>query len=97
MVAAHPALKERHDAVTTGDGVAKSLTMGADAVAIGQGVLFALGYNSQTYVQKGQALSAVDDYHKLGTVAGRCHLLPHGQVPGRRDDAGRDPGEPPRT
>jgi glutamate synthase domain-containing protein 2 len=55
--------------------------MGADAVAIGQGVLFALGCNSQTYVQKGQHISAVDDYHKLGTVAGRCHHCHTGKCP----------------
>ncbi len=67
--------------IRTGADVAKALAMGADAVAIGQGVLFALGCNSQTYVQKGQHLSAVDDYHKLGTVAGRCHHCHTGKCP----------------
>jgi glutamate synthase domain-containing protein 2 len=67
--------------IRTGADVAKALAMGADAVAIGQGVLFALGCNSQTYVQKGQHISAVDDYHKLGTVAGRCHHCHTGKCP----------------
>jgi glutamate synthase domain-containing protein 2 len=67
--------------IRTGADVAKALAMGADAVAIGQGVLFALGCNSQTYVQKGQHLSAVDDYRKLGTVAGRCHHCHTGKCP----------------
>jgi len=67
--------------IRTGADVAKALAMGADAVAIGQGALFALGCNSQTYVQKGQHISAVDDYHKLGTVAGRCHHCHTGKCP----------------
>jgi glutamate synthase domain-containing protein 2 len=67
--------------IRTGADDAKAMAMGADAVAIGQGVLFALGCNSQTYVQKGQHISAVDDYHKLGTVAGRCHHCHTGKCP----------------
>jgi len=67
--------------IRTGADVAKALAMGADAVAIGQGVLFALGCNSQTYVQQGQHLSALDDYRKLGTAAGRCHHCHTGKCP----------------
>jgi methylamine---glutamate N-methyltransferase subunit C len=67
--------------IRTGADVAKALAMGADAVAIGQGVLFALGCNSQTYVQKGQHISAFDDYHKIGTVPGRCHHCHTGKCP----------------
>ncbi len=67
--------------IRTGADVAKALAMGADAVSIGQGVLFALGCNSQTYVQKGQHVSAVADYHKLGTAAGACHHCHTGRCP----------------
>ncbi|HEX9179913.1 MAG TPA: FMN-binding glutamate synthase family protein, partial [Burkholderiales bacterium] len=35
--------------IRTGADVAKALAMGADAVAIGQGILFALGCNHETY------------------------------------------------
>jgi hypothetical protein len=42
--------------------VAKALAMGADAVAIGQGVLVALGCNSDTYIRDGRHVSARDDY-----------------------------------
>jgi glutamate synthase domain-containing protein 2 len=67
--------------IRTGADVAKALAMGADAVSIGQGVLFALGCNSQTYIQKGQHISAVADYHKLGTAAGACHHCHTGRCP----------------
>ena len=43
--------------IRTGADVAKALAMGADAVSIGQGVLIALGCNSETYVQNGAASS----------------------------------------
>jgi tRNA-dihydrouridine synthase len=39
--------------IRTGADVAKALAMGADAVAIGQGVLVALGCNGETYFQNG--------------------------------------------
>ena len=41
--------------IRTGADVAKALAMGADAVAIGQGVLMALGCNSDSYIAGGQA------------------------------------------
>jgi methylamine---glutamate N-methyltransferase subunit C len=40
--------------IRSGADVAKALAMGADAVAIGQGVLVALGCNSESYVAGGQ-------------------------------------------
>jgi len=67
--------------IRTGADVAKALAMGADAVAIGQGVLMALGCNSATYIQNGQHVSAVSDYHKLGTAPGTCHHCHTGRCP----------------
>src|SRR5580693_5549106 len=67
--------------IRTGADVAKALALGADAVSIGQGVLVALGCNSDTYVQHGQHLSATADYHKLGTAPGFCHHCQTGKCP----------------
>jgi len=67
--------------IRSGADVAKALAMGADAVAIGQGVLMALGCNSESYVQKGRHLSAVDDYRKLKTAPGYCHHCHTGRCP----------------
>jgi methylamine---glutamate N-methyltransferase subunit C len=67
--------------IRTGADVAKALALGADAVSIGQGVLMALGCNSETYVQDGVQHSAVDDYHHLGTAPGYCHHCHTGQCP----------------
>ncbi|HEV7444513.1 MAG TPA: glutamate synthase-related protein, partial [Steroidobacteraceae bacterium] len=64
-----------------GADVAKALALGADAVSIGQGVLVALGCNSNSYVQDGEQVSAAADYHKLGTAAGFCHHCQTGQCP----------------
>ena len=51
--------------IRTGADVAKALAMGADAVSIGQGVLIALGCNSETYVQERPAhVGARDDYQR---------------------------------
>jgi methylamine---glutamate N-methyltransferase subunit C len=55
--------------------------MGADAVAIGQGVLVALGCNSDTYVADGKHLSAVEGYTALGTSPGFCHHCHTGKCP----------------
>ena len=43
--------------VRTGADVAKALALGADAVSIGQGILMALGCNSDSYVQGGKHYS----------------------------------------
>lgn len=37
--------------IRTGADVAKALAMGADAVSLGQGILIALGCNSETYTR----------------------------------------------
>src|SRR5215471_19036233 len=65
--------------IRTGADVAKALAMGADAVSIGQGTLFALGCNNETYFQNGQQHSAVADYERLGTRPGYCHHCHTGQ------------------
>jgi glutamate synthase domain-containing protein 2 len=67
--------------IRTGADVAKALALGADAVAIGQGVLMALGCNRDTYQQGGQVLSAEADYAALGTQAGYCHHCHTGKCP----------------
>jgi methylamine---glutamate N-methyltransferase subunit C len=67
--------------IRTGADVAKALALGADAVSVGQGVLIALGCNSDSYVQRGQHLSAAGDYHKLGTAPGYCHHCQTGRCP----------------
>jgi glutamate synthase domain-containing protein 2 len=67
--------------IRTGADVAKALALGADAVSIGQGVLVALGCNSDSYIQDGQHVSAAADYHKLGTAAGFCHHCQTGRCP----------------
>jgi len=67
--------------IRTGADVAKAIAMGADAVSIGQGVLVALGCNSETYLQGDRQISAVADYHRLGTAPGFCHHCHTGQCP----------------
>jgi glutamate synthase domain-containing protein 2 len=67
--------------IRTGADVAKAMAMGADAVAIGQGILFALGCNSESYIQNGEHLSALDDYAALGTEAGFRHHCHTGRCP----------------
>jgi glutamate synthase domain-containing protein 2 len=67
--------------IRTGADVGKALAMGADAVAIGQGILIALGCNSQTYIQNGTHHSALDDYAALGTAPGYCHHCHTGKCP----------------
>jgi glutamate synthase domain-containing protein 2 len=67
--------------IRTGADVAKALALGADAVSVGQGVLVALGCNSPSFVQRGQHISAVADYHKLGTAPGYCHHCQSGRCP----------------
>ncbi|BFG75843.1 FMN-binding glutamate synthase family protein [Paraburkholderia terrae] len=67
--------------IRSGADVAKALAMGADAVAIGQGVLVSLGCNSGTYIENGQHVSALDDYASLGTAPGFCHHCHTGKCP----------------
>ena len=67
--------------IRTGADIAKALAMGADAVAIGQGMLMALGCNSDTYFQHGGLHSAAADYAALGTSAGFCHHCHTGKCP----------------
>ena len=67
--------------IRTGADVAKALALGADAVAIGQGVLMALGCNRDTYSQGGELHSAEADYAALGTAPGFCHHCHTGKCP----------------
>ena len=67
--------------IRTGADVAKALAMGADAVSIGQGVLFALGCNHDQYFEGGAFRSAEADYAALGTAPGYCHHCHTGRCP----------------
>ncbi|CAG9203839.1 Glutamate synthase large subunit-like protein [Paraburkholderia sabiae] len=67
--------------IRSGADVAKALAMGADAVAIGQGVLVSLGCNSGSYIENGQHVPALDDYARLGTAPGFCHHCHTGKCP----------------
>ena len=67
--------------IRTGADVAKAMAMGADAVAIGQGVMFAMGCNHDAYIQNGHHYSAVEDYARLGTAPGFCHHCHTGLCP----------------
>ncbi|MCV4633266.1 glutamate synthase-related protein, partial [Escherichia coli] len=67
--------------IRSGADVAKALAMGADAVAIGQGILYALGCNSETYIQDGKHISALEGYDALGTQPGFCHHCHTGKCP----------------
>jgi methylamine---glutamate N-methyltransferase subunit C len=67
--------------IRSGADIAKALAMGADAVAIGQGVLMALGCNSDSYALGGRHVSARDDYAALGTAPGFCHHCHTGRCP----------------
>jgi glutamate synthase domain-containing protein 2 len=67
--------------IRTGADVAKALAMGADAVSIGQGALFALGCNNETYFQNGAHHSAEPDYERIGTAPGFCHHCHTGKCP----------------
>ncbi|HYD15054.1 MAG TPA: FMN-binding glutamate synthase family protein [Hyphomicrobium sp.] len=67
--------------IRSGADVAKALALGADAVAIGQGILVALGCNAETYVQGGAHHSALEGYEALGTAPGYCHHCHTGKCP----------------
>jgi glutamate synthase domain-containing protein 2 len=67
--------------IRSGADVAKALALGADAVALGQGVLMALGCNSAHYAQAGQKVDATNDYTQLATAPGYCHHCHTGRCP----------------
>ena len=67
--------------IRTGADVAKALALGADAVSVGQGVLMALGCNSETYMHNGEHIDATADYEKIGTAPGFCHHCHTGKCP----------------
>ena len=75
--------------VRSGADVAKALALGADAVAIGQGVLMALGCNSTTWTKGQQQIDASQDYANLGGTSWLLPPLSHGTLPGRGHDPGR--------
>jgi len=75
--------------IRTGADVAKAIAMGADAVSIGQGVLMALGCNSESWIRDadpvtgagGVHVPCTDDYAALGTAPGFCHHCHTGRCP----------------
>lgn len=67
--------------IRTGADVAKALALGADAVAIGQGTLIALGCNHHAYLVDGQPMDATPDYAALNTAPGFCHHCHTGLCP----------------
>lgn len=68
--------------IRTGADVAKALALGADAVSVGQGAMMALGCNSPVYYdERGEPVSAVADYERLGTRPGFCHHMQTGECP----------------
>lgn len=75
--------------------MAKALAMGADAVAIGQGVLIALGCNGETYFQNGAHHSAEADYNALGCASATATTATPASA-GRYHHPGRHPGTAPQ-
>ena len=67
--------------IRTGADAAKALALGADAVSIGQGVLFALGCNRDTFTRAGEPYDVTDDYAALGVAPGCCHHCHTGRCP----------------
>ena len=58
--------------IRNGVDAAKALALGADAVSIGTAALIALNCNRPIFVE---------DYHRLGTSPGACHLCHTGRCP----------------
>ncbi len=68
--------------IRSGADVAKALAMGADAVAIGQAALMALGCNQPSPADGCVTpTDVVVDYEALGTAPGRCHHCQSGRCP----------------
>ena len=67
--------------IRTGADVSKAIALGADTVSIGQGILVALGCNSETYIQNDSHYSAIEDYAALGTAPGTCYHCHTGKCP----------------
>jgi glutamate synthase domain-containing protein 2 len=67
--------------IRSGADVAKAIALGADAVAIGQGTLMALGCNRDVYFENGEPVDADAGYAALGTYAGACHHCHTGRCP----------------
>src|SRR6267142_1270575 len=67
--------------IRSGADVAKALAMGADAVSIGQGILFALGCNHEAYMMEGRHVDATQVHAALGTAPGFCHHCHTGKCP----------------
>ena len=67
--------------IRSGADVAKALALGADAVAIGQGVLLALGCNRSTWRDGDREVDASADYAQLGAAPGCCHHCHTGLCP----------------
>ena len=67
--------------IRSGADVAKALALGADAVAIGQGALMAMGCNSAHWVQNEKLVDATPEYESLGISPGFCHHCQSGRCP----------------
>ena len=68
--------------IRSGADVAKALAMGADAVAIGQGVLVRPGLQQRQLRPWAESTCRrVEDYARLGTAPGYCHHCHTGRCP----------------
>ena len=67
--------------IRSGADVAKALALGADAVALGQGVLVALGCNDSGYTTAEGKVGVADDYAAIGAAPGTCHHCHTGRCP----------------